>query len=107
MAAGPAMAAKADLPAGATLSFCHGYGCEIRTLVRLTDKDMATLQAIVAKGKANPAEELKALGKAEQWYEIRAAAFAGTGKAPGRVDSPPTSITSAPSASMRSACSMA
>ena len=55
LAAGPAMAAKADLPEGATLSFCHGYGCEIRTLVRLTPKDMVTLKAIVAKGKANPA----------------------------------------------------
>jgi hypothetical protein len=77
--AGPAMAVKADLSTGATLSFCHGYGCEIRTLVRLTPKDMETLKAIVAKGKANPAEELKALGKAEQWYEIRAAVFAGTG----------------------------
>jgi hypothetical protein len=65
-------------PAGAVVAFCHGYSCSIKTPVRLTPKDMAALKAMVAKGRASPAAERKALGSAEQWFEKRAAQFAGT-----------------------------
>jgi hypothetical protein len=64
---------------GATITYCHGYGCTARSRVILSPAEMARLKALVTVGKASPAAEREALGKAQSWYERVVGATLGTG----------------------------
>jgi hypothetical protein len=61
-----------------SVSYCHGYGCKLRTTVRFGGADMARLKSIVAGGGRSAEAERNALGKADQWYERIAGAQSGT-----------------------------
>jgi hypothetical protein len=71
-------AALAEAPA--TIRYCHGYGCKIRSPVTFSGSDMVRLRGIVTAGRASAAAERQALGKADQWYERVAGAATGTSK---------------------------
>ncbi len=64
--------------AGATIVYCHGYGCTARSRLNLTPVEMAKLKALVTAGRSNPAAERAALGKAQSWYERVAGGVLGT-----------------------------
>lgn len=60
------------------LRYCHGYGCAMRSPVRLSAGDLATLRRIVQGGAKSPAAERAAIGRADQWFERVAGAQTGT-----------------------------
>jgi hypothetical protein len=63
---------------GATIVYCHGYGCTARSRVSLSPTQMNKLRALVTAGKASPAAERAALGKAQSWYERVVGGILGT-----------------------------
>lgn len=50
---------------------CHAFGCARKTPVEFTEKDLRTLRAILARGKASAREERKAIARAIAWSEKR------------------------------------
>jgi hypothetical protein len=63
---------------GATVVYCHGYGCTARSRVNLSPSEMAKLRALVTAGKSSPTAEREALGKAQSWYERVVGGILGT-----------------------------
>lgn len=57
--------------APARLSVCHGYGCTFKTRLELGARDGARFKAIMARGKASPAAERKAISRAVRYFEDR------------------------------------
>ncbi len=66
-------------PRGDRIVICHGFGCNLRTPVDFSAKDLARLQEIIASGDASPAAERQALARAVQWQELRVAPTVGSG----------------------------
>jgi hypothetical protein len=75
----PALAAAAAEP-GAVIRYCHGYGCAMRSPVRLSGADLATLRRLLASGSASASAERAAIGRADQWFERVAGRQTGTSK---------------------------
>jgi hypothetical protein len=57
---------------------CHGFGCNYRAIVVLTDADRARLSQILAAGAASAAAERRAVAAAGAWFDRRIAPAAGT-----------------------------
>lgn len=76
----PADGVVSAAESGATIIYCHGYGCTARSRVNLTPAEMAKLRTLVTAGKTSPAAERQALGKAQSWYERTVGAVLGTSK---------------------------
>jgi len=68
--------ARAEQPD--SISYCHGYGCKLRTTIHFSGADMQRLKSIVAAGGSSAKAERMALGKADQWYERISGAQSGT-----------------------------
>lgn len=71
-------------PTSGSLIFCHGYGCNFRTLIGISGADHARLVSLMAAGRASPEAERKAIALTEAWFEKRAAPEAGTAHAKAR-----------------------
>jgi hypothetical protein len=65
-------------PTAQRLLVCHGFNCQFRAEVALSDQDRATLKSILTAAKASAAAERTAIGKAGAWFDRRIARDAGT-----------------------------
>ncbi|PPE79842.1 hypothetical protein C3941_12230 [Kaistia algarum] len=65
---------------GTVIRYCHGYGCAMRSPVRLSGGDLATLRRMLASGSGSPSAERAAIGRADQWFERLAGRQTGTSK---------------------------
>ena len=54
------------------LPYCHGFGCEFKTAIPLTEADTAYLRKLFETHRASPAEERVAVDLADQWWEKKA-----------------------------------
>lgn len=72
-------AANETVPPTATrVVVCHGFGCVRRTPVTLSPKNLRTYKTILARGRASPAAERKAIGEAIAWMEKAVAPTVGS-----------------------------
>lgn len=76
---------NAALPTGYGLSYCSGFGCMHRTVVRADGGNGVELAAIMAAGQASAAAERDAVDAAITWFERKAIPLMG-----GVVDEPGT-----------------
>ncbi len=58
---------------------CHGFGCEYKTPVDFTSRDLRRLRNILSGGRGSPKAERAAISKAVQWQEKRIAGQVGSG----------------------------
>jgi hypothetical protein len=65
-------------PTPDVVTICHGFGCQYRAEVWLTDADRAKLAAMLAAGKASASAERRAIAAAGAWFDRRVAPLAGT-----------------------------
>lgn len=65
-------------PTRDALTVCHGFGCQYRAELGLTNADVAALTRLMAAGKASAEKERTAIGNAGAWFDKRIAAIAGT-----------------------------
>lgn len=65
-------------PTPSLLVVCHGFDCNYRAEVALTDGDRAVLARLLNAGKASAAAERQALGRAGAWFDRRIGNAAGT-----------------------------
>ena len=72
-------AANQAVPPTATKVFvCHGFGCVRRTPVTISPRNLRTFKTILARGRASPAAERKAIGEAIAWMEKAVAPTVGS-----------------------------
>jgi hypothetical protein len=64
--------------ASVVIRYCHGYGCALRSSVRLSASDLSNLRRILAGGSRSAAAERAAIGRADQWFERLAGSQTGT-----------------------------
>jgi hypothetical protein len=57
---------------------CHAFGCARKTAVSYSGKDVSTLRRILAKGRASPAAERKAIAEAVAWAERKTGPIVGS-----------------------------
>jgi hypothetical protein len=67
-------------PTAERMTVCYGFSCRRRMLLAFTDAERKLLTATLAKGKASPAEERKAIQQAFVWFDHRVGREAGTSK---------------------------
>ncbi len=81
-AAGPARSWYAAhdgvAPRADRIYVCHAFGCARKTAVSYSGKDLAMLRRILAKGRASPAAERKAIAEAVAWAERKAGPIVGS-----------------------------
>lgn len=65
-------------PTATKVIVCHGFGCARRTSVALSERNLATLRAILAKGRSSPKAERRAIGDAVAWMEKAVAPVVGS-----------------------------
>lgn len=66
------------LPTPASVTICHGFGCTYRTEIGLSTGDRAKLAALLARGRASPQAERRAVAAAVAWFDRRIGPQAGT-----------------------------
>ncbi len=59
------------------LPYCHGFGCEFKTSVPVSEADFATLSRLFEQHRASPAAERVAIDLADRWWEKKADAVIG------------------------------
>ena len=79
-------AVEAAPPTAEQMMVCYGFLCRLRAFLYFSAADRTALTAIMAKGKANPADERKALQQAMVWFDKRAGQEVGTNKRVARAD---------------------
>jgi hypothetical protein len=67
-------------PSAARMTVCYGFRCRRRMELVFTGKERATLVSILARGRASPAAERKALQQAFVWFDHRVGKETGTSK---------------------------
>ena len=67
-------------PTEAEMTVCYSFVCRKRLVLDFTKSEQSALLAIIAKGKASPAEERKAIQQAFVWFDHRVARDIGTDK---------------------------
>jgi hypothetical protein len=77
-----AMYAAVDLspPTATHMTVCYGFRCRRRMELAFTGKERVTLRNILARGRASPAAERKALQRAFVWFDHRVGKEVGTSK---------------------------
>jgi hypothetical protein len=73
-------AAEVEPPNAEQMTVCYGFVCRLRFTLVFTPAERATLMGIMAKGRASPAEERKALQQAFVWFDRRVGRQVGTDK---------------------------
>jgi hypothetical protein len=56
-------------PKGERIYVCHAFGCARKTPVDLSGRHLARLKSILAKGRASPEAERRAIADAVAWHE--------------------------------------
>ena len=79
-------AVEATPPTAGQMMICYGFQCRRRAFLYFSAADRAALAAIMAKGKANAADERKAIQQAMVWFDKRAGREVGTDKRVARAD---------------------
>ena len=79
-------AVEATPPTAGQMMICYGFLCRLRSFLYFSAADRAALTGIMAKGKANAADERKALQQALVWFDKRAGREVGTDKRVARAD---------------------
>jgi hypothetical protein len=76
---GGALYAELSLPVSTArlVVVCHGFGCQYRTEVALTNADRAKLGDLLAPGRASSQAERHALAVATVWFDRRVGPDAG------------------------------
>ena len=62
------------------MTVCYGFVCRKRLILDFTPAERTLLTNIMAKGRASPAEERKAIQQAFLWFDQRVARVVGTNK---------------------------
>jgi hypothetical protein len=65
-------------PTLASVTICHGFGCNFRTEISLTGADRSRMSELMSAGRASPEAERAAIGRTEAWFEKRIAPQTGT-----------------------------
>ncbi len=73
-------AVGASPPTAAGMTVCYGFVCRRRMELTFTAKERATLKHILARGRASPAAERKAIQQAFVWFDHRVGKEVGTSK---------------------------
>jgi hypothetical protein len=73
-------------PSATTAVVCHGFGCQLRTSVKLSAADLGTLRRLLADGARSPAAEREATRAAIAWAEKRVAPTVGSANDVGGLD---------------------
>jgi hypothetical protein len=66
------------IPTTSAIVICHGFGCQYRTEVVLSNADRSRLASLLAPGAASPEAERRALADAIAWFDRRVGPAAGT-----------------------------
>jgi hypothetical protein len=67
-------------PTAADMTACYGFVCRRRLVIDFTPAERTLLINTLAKGRASPAEERKAIQQAFVWFDHRVAREVGTNK---------------------------
>jgi hypothetical protein len=67
-------------PTAERMTVCYGFSCRRRMLLAFTEAERRHLTGILAKGRASPVEERKAIQQAFVWFDIRVGNETGTSK---------------------------
>jgi hypothetical protein len=67
-------------PTAMRMTVCYGFVCRRRMELAFTGKERATLTHILARGRASPAAERKAIQQAFVWFDRRVGKEVGTSK---------------------------
>lgn len=67
-------------PTADRMTVCYGFNCRRRMLLAFTETERKHLIGILAKGKASPLEERKAIQQAFVWFDHRVGQEVGTSK---------------------------
>jgi hypothetical protein len=83
-----AMYAAVELspPTAARMTVCYGFACRRRMELAFTARERAKLKAILARGRASPAAERKAIQRAFVWFDHRVGKEVGTSRRVARAD---------------------
>jgi hypothetical protein len=73
-------------PTAARMTVCYGFVCRRRMELAFTAKERATLERILARGRASPAAERKAIQRAFVWFDHRVGREVGTSKRVAKAD---------------------
>jgi hypothetical protein len=65
-------------PTARDMVACYGFVCRRRLVIEFTAAERTALMSILAKGRASPAEERKAIQQAFIWFDRRMARDTGT-----------------------------
>ena len=66
------------IPTTTAIVICHGFGCQYRAEVTLSNADRSKLASLLAPGAASPVAERRALAAATAWFDRRVGPAAGT-----------------------------
>jgi hypothetical protein len=66
------------IPTTTAIVICHGFGCQYRAEVALSNADRAKFASLLAPGAASPEAERRALAAATAWFDRRVGPEAGT-----------------------------
>ncbi|MBV6657242.1 MAG: hypothetical protein KI785_05670 [Devosiaceae bacterium] len=75
-----------NAPQNLRLTICHGFGCARSTQVQLTERDVAALRRLMARGAGNPSAERAAIAEAVKWVERRVGPIVGSDEDVGGLD---------------------
>ena len=67
-------------PTAARMTVCYGFVCRRRMELAFTARERATLKHILARGRASPKAERKAIQRAFVWFDHRVGRETGTSK---------------------------
>jgi hypothetical protein len=73
-------------PTSSRITVCYGFVCRLRWELDLTAGDRKTVTDILAKGRASPDAERKAVQQAVVWFERRIGPIIGTSRRVARAD---------------------
>jgi hypothetical protein len=73
-------------PTRTQMTVCYGFVCRLRTTLYFTPGDRAALGGVLARGRASPAAERKAVAEAVRWFDRRVGRLIGTSKRVARAD---------------------
>lgn len=73
-------------PSAQQMTICYGFVCRLRAILHFTPADRAELGGLLARGRATPEAERKAVAEAVRWFDRRAGRMVGTSRRVPRAD---------------------
>ncbi len=73
-------------PKSRKVFICHGFGCNLKTPVEFSGKDLRHLRKILGRGTRSARAERDAIARAVQWQERRVGRIVGSDKDVGGLD---------------------